>query len=165
MVVVGAKQRAEQLDGKKFVNGGFRDSHKVTRLQPRGGAGLKSKVPKRKNFGDEGDEGDAAHGAAMKEFSLAEFGSSHVQDYTIDLRMRRVGLFGHWLELNKYGKHVVWKVSDCERATRTIWKQRPLGARQLREVVCALSQASMVRSGASSRWSVTARREFHRRRP
>ena len=39
VVVVGAKKRAEQLDGKKFVNGGFRDSHKVTRQQPRGGAG------------------------------------------------------------------------------------------------------------------------------
>ena len=36
-----AKQRAEQLDSKKFVQGGFRDSHKVTGLQPRGGAGLK----------------------------------------------------------------------------------------------------------------------------
>ena len=41
VVVAGAKQRAEQLDSKKFVLGGFRDSHKVTGLQPRGGAGLK----------------------------------------------------------------------------------------------------------------------------
>ena len=40
VVVAGAKQRAEQLDSKKFVNGGFRDSLKVTGLQPRGGAGL-----------------------------------------------------------------------------------------------------------------------------
>ena len=62
VVVIGAKQRAEQLDGKKFVNGGFRESHKVTRLQPRGGAGLKAKVPRRIDFGDEGDEGDALHG-------------------------------------------------------------------------------------------------------
>ena len=44
VVVVGAKQRADQLDCKKFVNGGFRDSHKVTRLQPRGGARLNKKV-------------------------------------------------------------------------------------------------------------------------
>ena len=106
VVVAGAKQRAEQLDSKKFVNGGFRNSLKVTGLQPRGGAGLKAKVPKRKDYGDEGDEGDAAHGAAMKEFSLAEFGCLHVQDRTLDLRMQRVGLFGHWLQLNKYGKHV-----------------------------------------------------------
>ena len=83
VVVAGAKQRAEQLDSKKFVLGGFRDSHKVTGLQPRGGAGLKAKVPKRKDFGDEGDEGDAAHGAAMKELSLADFGCSHVQDRTL----------------------------------------------------------------------------------
>ncbi len=48
---------------------------------------------------DEGDEGDAAHGAAMKELSLADFGCSHVQDRTLDLRMQRVGLFGHWLQL------------------------------------------------------------------
>ena len=34
VVVVVAKQRAEQLDGKKFVNGGFCDRHKVTCLQP-----------------------------------------------------------------------------------------------------------------------------------
>ena len=70
VVVAGAKQRAEQLDSKKFVNGGFRNSLKVTGLQPRGGAGLKAKVPKRKDYGDEGDEGDAAHGAAMKEFKM-----------------------------------------------------------------------------------------------
>ena len=114
---------------RSFVHGGFRDSHKVTGLQPRGGAGLKAKVPKRKDYGDEGDEGDTAHGAAMKEFSLAEFGCSHVQDRTLDLRMQRVGLFGHWLELNKYGKHVEWKVSDGELATRTISNQRLVGAR------------------------------------
>ena len=129
VVVAGAKQRAEQLDSKKFVHGGFRDSHKVTGLQPRGGAGLKAKVLKRKDYGDEGDEGDTAHGAAMKEFSLAEFGCSHVQDRTLDLRMQRVGLFGHWLQLNKYGKHVEWKVSNGELATRTISNQRLVGAR------------------------------------
>ena len=27
MGVVGAKQRAEQLDAKRFINGGYRDSH------------------------------------------------------------------------------------------------------------------------------------------
>ena len=31
VVVIGAKQRAEQLDGKKFVNGGFRDFATATR--------------------------------------------------------------------------------------------------------------------------------------
>ena len=45
-----------------------------------GGAGLKNKV--RERF--EGEAGDAAHTAAMKEFSLAEFGSSHVQARAID---------------------------------------------------------------------------------
>ena len=49
--VVGARHRAEQLDSKMFINGGYRDSHKIIRLQPRGAAGLKTKVPKRKNFG------------------------------------------------------------------------------------------------------------------
>ena len=165
VVVAGAKRRAEQLDSKKFAHGGFRESFKVTRLQPRGGAGLKAKVPKRKDFGDEGEEGDAAHGAAMKEFSMAEFGCSHVQDRTLDLRMQRVGLFGHWLQLNKYGKHVEWKVSDGARASQTISNQRVVGARQLREVARALWQASTARSGALSRLSATARRVFRRRRP
>ena len=41
------------------------------------GGGLKTKVPKRKEFGAVGAEGDAAHMAAMKEFSVKEFGSTH----------------------------------------------------------------------------------------
>ena len=52
--------------------------------------------------------------------------------------MQRVGLFGHWLQLNKYGKHVEWKVSDGERVTRTILNQRLVGARQLRELARVL---------------------------
>ena len=48
---------------------------------------MKTKVPKRKSFGGEGDAGDAAHSAAMKEFSLSEFGSSHVQSRTLEARM------------------------------------------------------------------------------
>ena len=51
VVVVGAKKRAEQLDSKLFVHGGYRNSNRITRLQPRGSAGLKTKVPKRKSFG------------------------------------------------------------------------------------------------------------------
>ena len=43
-----------------------------------------------------------------------------MQDRTLDLRMQRVGLFGHWLERNKYGKHVEWKVSNGERAPQTM---------------------------------------------
>lgn len=79
VMVQGAAQRGAQLESKKFGSGGFRGSSKINKLLPRGGAGLKMKVPKRKDFGAEGDEGDAAHAAAMKEFSVKEFGSSHVQ--------------------------------------------------------------------------------------
>ena len=57
------------------------------------------------------DLADAAHAAAMKQFSVKEFGSTHVQGTSIDQRMRRVGLFGHWLERNGYGKHLEWHVS------------------------------------------------------
>jgi len=116
VVVVGAKKRAEQLDSKLFVHGGYRNSNRITRLQPRGSAGLKTKVPKRKSFGGEGDAGDAAHSAAMKEFSLSEFGSSHVQSRTLEARMGHVGLFGHWLEQNSYGKYMQWNVSDGAHA-------------------------------------------------
>ena len=51
VVVQGAAQRREQLESKKFGNGGFRGSSKINGLLPRGGAGLKTKVPKRKDFG------------------------------------------------------------------------------------------------------------------
>ena len=67
-VVSGAAQRAEQLSSKLFANGGFRDSAKIFKLLPRGGAGLQAKVPRRKNYGAEGEAGDAAHSTAMKEF-------------------------------------------------------------------------------------------------
>ena len=65
VVVHGAVHRAEQLESKMFAHGGFRNSQKIIGLQPRGGAGLKTKVPKRKDFGAAGDEGDAAHSTAM----------------------------------------------------------------------------------------------------
>ena len=107
-----AAQRREQLESKKFANGGFRRASKINPLLPRGGAGLKTKVPKRKTFGEEGEEGDAAHAAAMKEFKLTEFGSSHAQDRTIDDRMCEVGLFGFWLEKNHYGVYVEWHVTE-----------------------------------------------------
>ena len=54
------------------------------------------KVPKRKEFGEAGAEGDAAHVAAIKQLSVKEFGSTHVQGESIDRRMRCVGLFGYW---------------------------------------------------------------------
>ena len=66
---------------------------------------------KRKDYGDEGEDGDKAHSAAMKEFGIKEFGSSHVKGETIECRMNYVGLFGHWLQRNKYGKYVEWRVS------------------------------------------------------
>ena len=63
-------------------------------------------MPKRKDYGAEGQEGDQAHAEAMKEFGILEFGASHVQETTIDMRMNYVGLFEQWLKLNKYGKYV-----------------------------------------------------------
>ena len=47
----------------------------------------------------------------MKEFGILEFGSSHVKAETLDTRMNYVGLFGYWLELNKYGKLVELRIS------------------------------------------------------
>ena len=112
VVVQGAAQRREQLESKKFGNGGFRGASLINALLPRGGAGLKTKVPKRTEFGAEGPEGDSAHASAMKQFSISEFGSSHVQDRTIDDRMCEVGLFGFWLEKNNYGKYVEWHLTE-----------------------------------------------------
>ena len=54
---------------------------------------------------------DTAHSAAMREFGILEFGSSHVKDETIATRMNYIGLFGYWLQLNKYGKLVEWRIS------------------------------------------------------
>ena len=110
-VVEGAAQRSEQLESKKQ----FRPSAKITGLMPHGGAGLKAKVPKRREFGAEGDEGDAAHEAAMEEFSLTSFGTSHVQDRTIDKRMCQVGLFGDWLQQNNFGAYVRWQLTEGAR--------------------------------------------------
>ena len=92
-MVSGAVQRAEQLSSKLFANGGFRDSAKIVPLLPSGGAGLKAKVPKRKDYGAEGEAGDAAHASAMKEFGIKEFGASHVKGETMNTRMNYVGLF------------------------------------------------------------------------
>ena len=44
-VVSGAVQRSEEISSKLFENGGFRDSANIVKLLPRGGAGLKAKVP------------------------------------------------------------------------------------------------------------------------
>ena len=103
-VVQGAAQRRNQLVSKKA----FRRASKIRDLLPPGSAGLDTKVPRRKDFGEEGEAGDALHAAAMEEFSIRRFGSSHVQQRTIDKRMRDVGLFGFWLEQNSYGKYVQW---------------------------------------------------------
>ena len=93
LMVSGAKQLRDQLEGKKRLHG----SEKVRRMMPQGSFGLKLKVPKRKTFGVEGEEGDAAHAAAMAAFSIKEFGSTSVKASTIDVRMQRVGAFGWWL--------------------------------------------------------------------
>ena len=74
VMVQGAAQRSQQLQSKIFGHGGHRPTSTIAGMMPRGGAGLKQKVPKRKEFGPEGEDGDAAHQAAMREFSLKEFG-------------------------------------------------------------------------------------------
>ena len=60
-------------------------------LMPQGGAGLKKTVPRRKHFGAEGEEGDAAHATAMKQFSIKEFGETHAQVSSRAERSRDVG--------------------------------------------------------------------------
>jgi hypothetical protein len=71
-MVQGAVERRKcrAWEAKMFTNGGFRSSSVVGKMLPRGGAGLKNKVPKRKDYGAEGADGDEAHAAAMKEFSI-----------------------------------------------------------------------------------------------
>ena len=81
-IVQGAAQRRGQLVSKMFAHGGFRGAAKISGLLPHGGSGLKVKVPKCKDFGAEGDAGDEAHAAAMKLFSVKEFGSTHVLNVT-----------------------------------------------------------------------------------
>jgi hypothetical protein len=98
-MVQGAVERRKCVEAKMFTNGGFRSSSVVGKMLPHGGAGLKNKVPKRKDYGAEGADGDEAHAAAMKEFSIADFGGDHVQGLTFERRMGFVGLYGWWLEL------------------------------------------------------------------
>jgi hypothetical protein len=95
------------VEAKMFSNGGCRSSAVVGDMLLRGGRELKNKVPKRKDYGAEGADGDEAHAAAMKEFSISEFSGSHVKKETFDRRMGHVGMFGYWLELNCYGKYVL----------------------------------------------------------
>ena len=111
LMVSGAKAMRDRLEGKKLLHG----SAKIRSLMPRGAFGLQLKVPKRKEFGEEGAEGDAAHEAAMERFSIKEFGSTHVKESTILVRMQRVGAFGWWLQLNHYGKYVEWFVTEGAR--------------------------------------------------
>jgi hypothetical protein len=76
----------------------------------------------------------------MKEFSVQEFGSTHVKSQTIDMRMRNVGLFGHWLEENNYGKHVEWHVKRRQ-------KKRParcVVACEREGVLCVPLEAAMI---------------------
>jgi len=120
-VVTGAVRRSEQVSQKLFASGGFRETSKIKKLLPRGSAGLKAKVPKRKDFGAEGEEGDLAHAQAMKELGILEFGAAHVKDETMETRMNYVGLFGHWLQRNNYGKLVEWRVSHGAHAGRMSW--------------------------------------------
>ena len=135
LMVSGAKQLRDQLEGKKRLHG----SEKVRRMMPQGSFGLKLKVPKRKTFGVEGEEGDAAHAAAMAAFSIKEFGSTSVKASTIDVRMQRVGAFGWWLELNHYGKYVVWSITEGAHG-----KERCMVAVELTGGARVPSQAAMM---------------------
>ena len=84
-VVSGAAQRAEQLSSKLFANGGFRDSAKIVKLLPRGGAGLQVKVSRRKNYGAEGEARDAAHSTKISNVRTvrAHNGVSRVHTHTL----------------------------------------------------------------------------------
>ena len=62
LVVQGAVQRCKQLEDKKA----FRDSAAISGLQTAGSSKLKSKVPKRVEYGEAGDAGDAAHAAKRR---------------------------------------------------------------------------------------------------
>ena len=107
-VVPVLMQRRNLLEGKKE----FRPSRSITKLMPRGGDGLQDAVPQRKDFGEAGAEGDAAHAAAMKDFSLSALGDSGMSEGRRDANFSRVGLFGYWMERNNYGRYVEWKVSE-----------------------------------------------------
>ena len=71
VVVQGAAQRSEQLASKMFDSGGFRETATIRDLMPRGGAGLKNKVPERLRFGAECEAGDAGHCHGRDEGVLA----------------------------------------------------------------------------------------------
>lgn len=88
-VVCGQKLRYQQLKDKL---GTMRPTNTIAGLMPPGAKGLKSKVPKRIDFGAEGAEGDAAHEVMMNEFSIAGFGADHAQDRTLDA----VSMHGAW---------------------------------------------------------------------
>ena len=88
-VVCGQKLRYQQLKDKL---GTMRPTSTIAGLMPPGTKGLKSKVPKRIDFGAEGAEGDAAHEVMMNEFSVAGFGADHAQDRTLDA----VSMHGAW---------------------------------------------------------------------
>ena len=78
-IVQGAAQRRDQLVSKMYGQSGrlpADGNEDRTGLLPHGGSGLKNvTVPKRREFGPEGNEVDAAHEAAMKQFSVKEFGT------------------------------------------------------------------------------------------
>ena len=79
--ICGQKERCQELSDKK---GTMRPTNVIGGLMPPGAVGMKTKVPKRIDFGAEGAEGDAAHEAKMNEFSIVGFGSEHAEDRTID---------------------------------------------------------------------------------
>ena len=79
--ICGQKERCQELSDKK---GTMRPTNVIGGLMPPGAVGMKTKVPKRIDFGAEGAEGDAAHEAKMDEFSIVGFGSEHAEDRTID---------------------------------------------------------------------------------
>ena len=87
-VVQRAAQRALVLADKKQM----RPAASINGLLPPGAGSLKTTVPRRKDYGPVGELGDAAHAAAMEEFSVTELSKSHVQHRTQQRQMGMVSI-------------------------------------------------------------------------
>ena len=93
----------------------WRRSSVINDLVPKGGMSLPRSYPQRADprFGGEGQEGDARHAAEMR-LMMIDFAGSHVQARHWNMKVRNVGIFGDWLERNKYGKYVDWQPGESE---------------------------------------------------
>ena len=100
-------------------------------------------MPKRKDFGEEGPEGDAKHALVMQGFSVREFGNTQIQGSTLDDHSSRLGLFGHWLQENMYGKHFEWTAITTKDGPRrmvvAVKGQRLLGEAAVMEYALVMA--------------------------